>query len=481
MATPTDSLTSVDRFLQLVARSRLVEHEQLQQAVDQAPKATGQNAEKLADFLVERQYLTHFQAAKLLKGTWQGLVLGPYQVLAPLGRGGMGQVYLARNTEFKKPGAPNSGTPSLVALKVLPPKRAREEQRTLARFLREMEMCRLVSHPHLTKTFDAGDFQGVYYIAMEYIRGTVLNQLIKDNGPLLTPRTARLFSEIAAGLSHAHDKGLIHRDLKPSNIMVTPNGHGKVLDLGLALVVDEELPQDKMIVGGQGYVVGTMDYIAPEQVDDPTQVDARADLYALGCSIYYAMTGQPPFPGGTKIEKMKRHCHEFAAPLSDVNPTVPAAFSKIVERLMEKEPARRYSSAEQVREALLPWAYTDPQLPMDTDPHQTEAEAVEQLEKEQCAKTEYWWESVPVITFAATSKYSTADLAMAVEENAPPTKEVPMAPKAVLAEQKDDVEDAAKREQKSPSAKGNPLVIASIVIAALMLLVFLLEVLKHVR
>ncbi len=390
-----DSMPSVDRFLQVVVKSGLIGREELKQL----PAAVTIDAGTLADHLVTTQRLTQFQADKLLRGTWQGLVLGPYQILAPLGRGGMGAVYLARNK--------NAGElqPALVALKVLPPRRAREEERTLARFRREIEMNRIVSHPHLTRTFAAGEIDGVYYIAMEYIRGHSLSQLVKAEGPLSVERAARLFAEVAEGIARAHEKGLIHRDLKPSNIMVTPNGHAKILDLGLAFLVDEELPADKQIVGGQGYVLGTMDYIAPEQVDDPTRVDARADLYALGCSLYFAVTGQPPFPGGTSKAKMQKQRTAYAEPIPDLNPTVPIEFARIVEKLMEKSPARRYRSGTAVREMLLRWAGGEAELPLDVDPMMSEVEAVRQLEQELAAQPHPWWESVPVVSFEATAKY----------------------------------------------------------------------------
>jgi len=398
MDSPADSMPSAERFLQSLSRCGLLDRGSVRQLIDSFPEHIRRDGQSLADFCVARQRLTQFQASKLLRGNWHGLVLGPYQILTPLGRGGMGTVYLARNST-------GAGQPPLVALKVLPPKRAREEVRTLARFRREMEMGRLVSHPHLTRTFAAGEIEGVYYIAMEYIRGQSLSQLVKKQGPLSADRTARLFAEIAAGLASAHKMGLIHRDLKPSNIMVTPNGHAKILDLGLAFLIDEELPLDKMIVGGQGYVVGTMDYIAPEQVDDPTQVDARADLYALGCSLYFALTGQPPFPGGTSKAKMQKQRSSYAEPIPDLNPTVPVDFARIVEKLMEKNPARRYRSADRVRDAMLPWAEGDVELPLDVDPMLSEAEALEQLEREIKSQPHPWWESVSVISFEATAKY----------------------------------------------------------------------------
>jgi eukaryotic-like serine/threonine-protein kinase len=401
MPPPPIPQPATDRFLTALRRSGLLEVSRIDSLIDAAPKSIAQDAELLGEYLVGREVLTHFQVSKLKQGTWQGLVLGSFHILSPLGKGGMGTVYLARDTRKadSDAGKGRRRERSLVALKVLPPKKAREEDRMLARFLREMDLAQRVSHPHLTKTYEAGDVDGVHYIAMEYIRGLSLRRLVGEHGTLNVARAARLFSEVTDGLEHAHRQGIIHRDLKPANIMVTPNGHAKILDLGLALAVDEEAPADKTIFGGQGYVVGSMDYIAPEQVDDPAGVDARADLYALGCSLYFTLTGQPPFPGGTSVEKMKRHRTKYADPISDFNPTVPAEFARIVERLMEKNPARRYATAAAARDALRPWTAGDPETPLDVDPDQTEAEVVLELERSQKDPGAFF-ESVPVVVFA---------------------------------------------------------------------------------
>src|SRR5262249_12625358 len=155
----------------------------------------------MADHLVKLGKLSRFQASKLIGGAPLGLVLGPYQVLAPIGRGGMGTVYLARDTRSQM----------LLALKVLPPKRAREEERLLARFRREMELSQRVAHPHIAWTYEVGVYQGVYFIAMEYIPGRSLYRLVQEEGPLPVGRAARLFAEVAAALDHAHHQGLIHR------------------------------------------------------------------------------------------------------------------------------------------------------------------------------------------------------------------------------------------------------------------------------
>ena len=334
------------------------------------PMEQRSDPEAVADFLVRAGQLTRFQVRKLLQGTVRGLVLGSFEVLAPIARGGMGTVYLARD---KRSG-------QLLALKILPPRRAREEERQLARFRREMEMCQRVSHPNLAWTYEVGVNGGVHYIAMEYIPGKSLARLVVEEGPLPVARIARLAAEVALALDHAHSQGLIHRDLKPSNIMITPNDHAKVLDLGLALMAGEPTNGEREVIGGQGYVVGTMDYIAPEQTNDPSRVDGRCDLYSLGCSIYYALTGRHPFPGGTAREKMQRHRHEEPTPLGKLNSAVPSGFVRLVQRLMAKDPANRPGSAAALRLELLAWADRGPELPLDRPEDPGFQEAVNQLE-----------------------------------------------------------------------------------------------------
>jgi serine/threonine protein kinase len=332
-----------DAFARTAVRSGLLTRAD----VDAVPPGARASARSLADHLVAADKLTHFQAETLLRGRWQGFVLGPYVILAPVGRGGMGVVYLARRREGDGP---------LLALKILSPRRARAEERTLARFRREMRLGRHLAHPNVTRTFDAGEVDGTYFIAMEYVPGLSLRQLVEGGGPLSVPDAARVFADVAAGLAHAHERGLVHRDLKPANVMVTPEGRGKILDLGLAIIVGEELPADPAILGTKGYVVGTMDYIAPEQTDDPTAVGPAADLYALGCSLYYALAGVPPFPGGTSKQKIRWQRAEEPPPLAQFNPDVPAELLTLVRTLMAKQPAARPASAEAVGAELAPWA-----------------------------------------------------------------------------------------------------------------------------
>jgi len=270
-----------------------------------------------------------------------------------------GTFYLARDSRSKV----------LVALKVLPPKRAKEEDRLRVRFQREMSLSRMLNHPRLARSYDAGVYQGVHYIAMEFIPGQSMYKLVSSGGPLPVPRAARLFCEVTEGLEHAHAAGMIHRDLKPSNILITPNDHAKVLDMGLA-IIQGEVANDRTIVGGQGYVVGTMDYLAPEQAEDAFNVDGRADVYSMGCSLYYVLTGRPPFPGGNALQKIMRHYTEEPVPVEQVNASIPPAFAAIVRKMMAKKTAERYASMAAARVDLKPWAKGEPELPLDkeTDP-----------------------------------------------------------------------------------------------------------------
>jgi eukaryotic-like serine/threonine-protein kinase len=362
--TPGPVRPSPDSFLRTVLRSGILQREELQDALRSLPVELRNDSDAVADHLVETGKLSRFQAEKLLQGMAVGLVLGPFHVLAPIGKGGMGTVYLARDSRCD----------TLVALKVLPPKRAREEERLLARFRREMEMCQRVAHPHLAWTYEVGVSQGCYYIALEYIPGKTLFRLVNEEGPLATPRAARLFTEVASALDHAHNQGLIHRDMKPSNIIITPHDHAKVLDLGLALV-EGEAPTDREVQGGPGYVVGTMDYIAPEQTEDPGKVDARSDIYSLGCTLYFCLTGRAPFAGGSAQEKIHRHRHEEPLPIPQFNPSVPPAFIGLLRKMMAKNPDHRLSTAAELQARLEEWAEPQAPLPLDQrgDPEYREA------------------------------------------------------------------------------------------------------------
>lgn len=346
--------TTAHDFLRSWLRSGLINRSALDDLLRAAPAGVREDPNLLADYLIRAQVLTRYQAKRLLAGTTQGLVLGPYDLQTPIGKGGMGVVYLARDRRSQQ----------AVALKVLPPKRARKEGRLLARFQREMELSQRVAHPHLAWTYEAGVAEGVYFIAMEYIPGKSLQRLVQGRGPLTVGRAARLIAEVAAALDHAHAQGLIHRDLKPSNVMITPHDHAKVLDLGLALI-EGETGGAREVVGGKGYIVGTMDYIAPEQTHNAANVDPRSDLYSLGCTLYFSLTGSPPFPGGTARDKIRCHRNDDPKPPEEINPDIPEPIVELIYRLMAKRPQERPDSAALVERTLR--AYTEGEIAQPLD------------------------------------------------------------------------------------------------------------------
>jgi serine/threonine protein kinase len=344
------------QFLDALRASRLLSQDEInacQAAISERDRAA---APALAAAFVRQGKLTTFQARKLLAGISKGMVVGPYRILAPIGKGGMGKVYLARDTRGGQP----------VALKVLPPHWAREEERLLVRFRREMQLHDGLDHAHLARAYEAGVEGNVHYIALEYVPGRTLARTVQTGGPLAPAIAARVFSEAADGLAHAHATGLIHRDIKPSNLMITPAGHAKILDLGLALREGEG--GDATVIGGKGYVVGTMDYISPEQTRNAQQVNARSDLYSLGATLFYSLTGRPPFPGGTSLEKIRRQRQEAPPRIEEYNLDVPEPLADLIDELLSKDPDKRPDSAITVRDRLKAWAApaTGPDNPGDT-------------------------------------------------------------------------------------------------------------------
>jgi serine/threonine-protein kinase len=306
------------------------------------PGETGDEAVRLARRLIQDGWLTAYQARKLLAGATRGFFLGGYRLLRPLGEGGMGKVYLAENDQREQ-----------FAIKVLPPRKALEDENALARFRREMELSRRCSHPNLARTLDVGSEGDVHFMVMEYIPGESLYDLVKSQrvGPLRVPDAARVFLKLLDGLDAAHHARLVHRDIKPSNVMITPDGDVKLLDLGLARALDDEKGLTRV-----NTVLGTLDYASPEQLRDATKADQRSDLYSVGCTLYFAMAGRAPFEGGDMINKIFKQRMEDPEPLETVGQGVPSAFAAIVRKLMSKKPEERYQTCTELRADLARWA-----------------------------------------------------------------------------------------------------------------------------
>ncbi|HEV3168109.1 MAG TPA: serine/threonine-protein kinase, partial [Isosphaeraceae bacterium] len=265
-------MSRLDDFVANVTRSGLVASAEIQQALFRINEEPDSSAPvRLARVLIEQGRLTPYQANKLLAGATRGFFLGGYKILRPLGEGGMGKVYLAtRLTDGLR-----------VAVKVLPPKKALEEEQALKRFRREMDLSQRVLHPNIARTLEVGCENDVHFMVMEYIPGDSVYNIVKQGGPLRVPDTARYFLKVIDGLNAAHEGGLVHRDIKPSNLMITPEGDARILDMGLARAMGEESPLTRPNV-----VIGTLDYASPEQLSDAARADRRSDLYSLGCTLY---------------------------------------------------------------------------------------------------------------------------------------------------------------------------------------------------
>ncbi|MBL8796523.1 MAG: protein kinase [Planctomycetia bacterium] len=311
--------------------------------------------------LLRRNWLTPFQARRIAQGQVEQLALGPYLVLDQLGDGGMGQVFKARHRSLNR----------IVALKVIRPELVTDAE-TVARFYREMQVTSELSHPHLIRSYDAGPVGATHFLAMEYIEGLDLEQLVRQAGPLPVATACDYIRQAALGLQHIHEHGLVHRDIKPSNLLVTgkPGTQGpnlvKILDLGLARLQEvahgkasTRLPDGKSIttltLDGAG-MLGTVDYMSPEQALDFHNVDIRGDIYSLGCTLCYLLTGKPPFGNGPLALKLMRHQQAERPDLARLRPEVGHALAAIAKRTLAKAPADRYATPAHVAQALAPFA-----------------------------------------------------------------------------------------------------------------------------
>lgn len=295
----------------------------------------------VADCLVDRGTLTRFQADQLLRGR-RKLTLGQYHILDELGSGGMGHVFRAQHVMMGR----------TVAIKVLPRNKSKPEAE--AAFLREIRMLGRLDHDNLVRALDAGHDGKVYYLVTELVPGLDLRRQVLRYGKLDETMAASVISQAARGLGHAHSQGLVHRDVKPANLLVTPEGHVKVLDLGLA---GSALEGESTKLGR---IVGTMDYMAPEQIRSVDTVGPSADVYSLGCTLYFSVTGEVPFPGGTRQEKTQRQLTEQPRPIRQLEPGVSEGFCRVVVAMMQKNPANRPPSVEAVIELLRPWCPPSP-------------------------------------------------------------------------------------------------------------------------
>jgi len=329
-------------FRKSAVASGLISAEELQ-AAEAALRAAAPSAElsfeRLADHLIDAGKLNRWQVQQLRLGRSK-FNLGPYRILDSIGQGGMGQVFKAEHVVMGR----------IVAVKVLP--RHRSTTEAISNFHREIRAQALLDHPNLVRALDAGHDGNVHFLVTEYVPGIDLRKYIRRHGKLAPQDAAWVISQAARGLHHAHTKGLIHRDVKPGNVLLTNDGQVKVSDLGLVSYFDEMGTQE----AAQAKIVGTADYVAPEQVHSPDKVSPASDVYALGCTFYYAVTGKVPFPGGSTRDKLRAHCEFQPLDPRRLNPDLPAEVVDIMADMMAKDPAERIATAEEVAARLAPWA-----------------------------------------------------------------------------------------------------------------------------
>jgi serine/threonine-protein kinase len=330
-----------DALVQEIGDCRALDAEQLKETRrDLLPRFTS-DPRGLATALLKRHWLTPFQINRLFAGRGTELVLDNYVLLERLGEGGMGQVFKARNWKLDK----------VVALKLIR-KDLLTNKTVVGRFEREVAATAQLDHPNIIRAYDAGRTDEGLFIVMEYVEGIDLGRLVKEKGRVPSLKACEYIRQAALGLQHAHEKGLIHRDIKPPNLLLAAQGEViKILDLGLARIQDStdfmDQP-DQPALTQLGVIVGTVDFIAPEQARDSRTVDIRADLYSLGCTFLYLLTGRVPYPGGTPTEKLIKHALDPLPSMLDV----PAAVRGIVLKLMAKKPAERYQTPAELVEAL---------------------------------------------------------------------------------------------------------------------------------
>jgi serine/threonine protein kinase len=335
------AVASTASLVDALRHYRLLEPVQLEEVV-RSLQARFPDPKALARELIARGWLTPYQANMLLQGRGQELVLGAFVLLEKLGQGGMGQVYKARNWKLGR----------VVALKVIRKERL-DSPTAVHRFRREVRAVAALSHPNIVLAYDADQVGGTHLLVMEYVQGSDLAKLVKKVGPLPVAQACDLIRQAALGLQHAHERGLVHRDIKPHNLLLTAGGKLlKILDLGLARLDRPAADGDSSSMTQEGAVMGTPDYIAPEQALESHTVDIRADLYSLGCTFYHLLTGRVPFPGGTFLEKITRHQVEDPTPVEQLRPEVPPAVAQVVRTLMAKKPEDRYQTPAEVAAAL---------------------------------------------------------------------------------------------------------------------------------
>jgi serine/threonine protein kinase len=358
-ATPSTA-SKGDAFLSVLRKSQLIDESKLHEAIAALHDPATSEPKDVAQAFINMGLLTRFQVRLLLQGKWRGFfIAGKYRLLDMIGEGGMGKVYLCEHLRMQR----------LVALKVLPARTA-EDKAARERFDREARAIASLNHPNIVQAYDIDSHDGMHYIVMEFVDGVSLQALVALRGPLTMARSINYLAQAAAGLQHGHEMGLVHRDVKPANLLLGRDGIVKILDYGLARFFDSR--SDDLTKRQEGNsIIGTADYLAPEQAIDCSDVDVRADLYALGGTAYYLLTGQPPFGKDIPTHtKLLAHQSKYPQPLRELRPDLDPEFCEVIRKLLMKKLEDRYQGPREILAALSPWLNqpvappTDDEIPL---------------------------------------------------------------------------------------------------------------------
>jgi serine/threonine protein kinase len=360
MANPTATVTD---FCTVLTKSRLLPPADVVTLRDRwaaEPPASDADVDSFRKFLVGKKYLTDYQAALVQRGHADGFYVGGYVILDKIGKGRSAGVYRAVHASGQ-----------VVALKVLPLSQAKNPQ-VLARFKREGRLLTQLDHPNVVRAYQVGSADGRNYIVMEHLEGETLDEVLARRKQIPPAEAARLAAQTLQGLQHLHERRMVHRDVKPANLMVTPapapglpdntlESTVKILDIGLGRELFEEGTsgtQDLQLTS-EGTVLGTPDYLAPEQARDARSADIRADVYAVGCVLYHLLAGRPPFAEKNVMSAMVRHATEPVPPVTRFAPAVPPGVAAALETMLAKDPAGRFQTPGEAADALAPFVPPD--------------------------------------------------------------------------------------------------------------------------
>jgi eukaryotic-like serine/threonine-protein kinase len=343
--TPVPAPATIVEFIDLTAKSGVVEKRQLDSYLNRLAGQPQQPAapKQLAHAMIRDGVLTTLQAGLLLRGKWKNFIIsGKYKLLEHLGSGGMGSVYLCEHVLMRR----------RVALKVLPTDNITDPV-ILERFYREARAVAALDHRNIVRAYDIDRDGDMHFLVLEYVDGANLHSIVERFGPISIARAVNCILQAADGLQHAHEGGLVHRDIKPGNLLLDRAGTVKILDLGLARFFDDEGQLTRRRDGNS--VLGTADYVAPEQAINSSAVDIRGDIYSLGVTFYFLLTGKSPYKDGSISQKLMWHQISQPIPVTQFRPEVPKKLAAILDKMMAKEPSQRYQTPEELFEALLPW------------------------------------------------------------------------------------------------------------------------------